>query len=383
MSLIGVMKHQRFSPLAALLCIFSSSHVSADPTLDRAPKLARPAPRYEVVDLGLLGRTSWASQINNAGVSVGAVTTNWGQQIGFTYSAAGGLVPDFGFNSQLTSQALGLNSGGDIVGSAMPNGATPMHAFFRKAGSSSVIDMHPAPFAFSAGKAVNKSQIVVGAATTAGYYPQAFVWDNARGTRMLPFYDNSADPVSYANDISEDNLIVGRSAIYCSNLQNSTGMPVTWSADRDGNYIVKALPMPTGSACGENAFGYGEALAIGANKEIVGYILNPGEGNRSAIWKTNSAGVTSVTTGELGTIYYDVNLSGQKVGFFRNSGHIEGGLYSGGGWSSALQLLGNIPNWDITSFNFYSINDNGDIVGDAMRTLGGVREAHAILLKKL
>ncbi len=158
----------------------------------------------KMTDLGSLGGdSSSALHINDAGDIVGASSTiSGGYYHGFLHR--NGTMMDIGTLGRVT-YARGINSAGTIVGESQLNAPYyPTHAFAYKAGA--ITDLGTLGGLYSSATAINSAGVIVGHAETPGS-TRAFRYDNGVMKDLGSF---SSGP-SYACAINDAGTIVGYS----------------------------------------------------------------------------------------------------------------------------------------------------------------------------
>ena len=115
---------------------------------------------YQVTDLGTLGGpTSEAFGINSSGQVVGSADIGSGATHAFLYS--GGMMTDLGTLGGANSAAFGINDSGQIVGRAGDSAKTAdFHAFLYSNGS--MTDSGPTGYEYSFASSINNSGHAVG-----------------------------------------------------------------------------------------------------------------------------------------------------------------------------------------------------------------------------
>ena len=258
-------------------------------------------------DLGI--PNSYASDVNDDGVVVGAMTTN-GVQHAFRW--ANGVTTDLGTLSGFDSSAAsGVNASGQVVGSC--NG-TVMRPFLWDDGT--MTNLGTLGGSISVANAINDDGTVVGwswIATEAT--PHAFVWDATNGMQSLGDLDGTDSSV--ASDVNEAGDIVGYAYLY----HTSYGYPGIPTATLWRNGIPMALDNPGGYT----------STAVAVNDatddhgvQVVGAVYHWNLGLWVPyLWEVDSSGqVTSLPlpdsldsafTGTLGSVA-DINDAGHIAG---------------------------------------------------------------------
>lgn len=238
------------------------------------------------------------------------------------------------------SQALAINDHDVVVGWVEQDRNGPqVAAVWQADGGVQTIGTLPG-IATSFATAVNQAGQVVG---YAGSYdaPQAFLWDAGSGMRALGAFD-AAQPVSMANGISDDGVVVGTSVTAAGATH-----AFTWTA---AGGFVDPFPTKPGAV----------AYAIGTHDEWVGGVAGK---NSEAGVRVNAGGKRT----DLGLLAADVpyaygkalNTAGQVVG----SSGSESGTNHAFVWDKlhGMQDLGVLPGG--TFSNALAVNDAGQVVG--------------------
>ncbi|HTQ08645.1 MAG TPA: hypothetical protein VMI31_01100 [Fimbriimonadaceae bacterium] len=315
--------------------------------------VAANAQTYRLLDLGTLGgSTSNALGINSHGVVVGSSTTAGGLTHGFVFS--GGSMQDIGTLGGTASTARGINDSGVIVGDA-DTGDNHDHAFIYD--GATMQDIGTLAGVTSEAFAINNSGGVVGTSSTSTVNVfHAISYSNGVLSDLgtLPGGD-----FSYANSVNDSGIVVGNSN---NSVQTEKGFIYQNGAMSDIGTL------PNTNMC--------NALQINASGQVAGFSYTASLGEDAWI---KSGGVFT-DLGSLGgdkTWAYGLNDLGQVVGgSYVNSTDYHGYLYSGGtihDLNSMLDASG--AGWTVLSCR--GINDGGQIAASATFAGG---QMHAVLL---
>jgi len=190
----------------------------------------------------------------------------------------------------------------------------------------------------------NHGQIVGNSAPLSNSYRKAVVWNSEAGTTYLGISSQAVD----INDVGQ---VAGRIG---SDVVIWTGGTATVLGDLDGGFSV--------------------AEAINNSGQAVGWSLAAG-GYRAVLWKNTAA----IDLGTLGgfSYAYGINNIGQIVGsFYAVDGMSHAFLWEDGALIDLNTLLENniiAEGWLLTSAQ--DINDNGEIVGNALNRITGQSSA--------
>jgi probable HAF family extracellular repeat protein len=158
------------------------------------------------MDLGTLGGLfSWAYGINDRGQVAGYADTGNEELHAFLYS--GGTMYDLGTPGS-TSQALALNSNGQVVGWFTTNNTT--HAFLYK--GEAMIDLGTLGGAYSEAFGINSNDQVVGYSYATGYaLPHAFLYNDGTMYDLNTLVTNSIGrEFTFARGINDSGEIIAQ-----------------------------------------------------------------------------------------------------------------------------------------------------------------------------
>ena len=286
-----------------------------------------------------------------------------------------------------SSRARGINNAGKIVGSRGAD-LTTEQAFLWNNGTITNLGVLPG-MTFSFASDINDNDVVVGVSGTgtieSPILTRAFKWTAGGGMQALSTLGGAVASARAINDAGD---IVGSATVSGTSL----GHAVVWR-----NGVITDL-----QATSYTDF-IGSAFAINTLGEVVGYVygqsgfrstpvlpltLIPGSG---LLFGINSAGcVAGWTSGPLGQGYRTCGVTSRNVGSCGGAGSRSWAINSAG------DVVGDAPNsggvqwvaflWmetgGITCFatpqgsngaSAYAVNDNGWVVGDVGRPVGGTR----------
>ena len=132
---------------------------------------------YHLTDLGTLGGTTYARDINNAGQVVGGSYTSAADTYTHAFLYSNGTMTDLGTLGGLDSVATGINDAGQVVGEAFTAGNAAQHAFLYNNGT--MTDLGTLGGTYSIALGLNSAGQAVGLSKTAGDAAEhAFVYQN-------------------------------------------------------------------------------------------------------------------------------------------------------------------------------------------------------------
>jgi probable HAF family extracellular repeat protein len=236
----------------------------------------------------------------------------------------------------------GINSGGQVVGSAMGQRFDPPQpAAFEYTGGT------PTELPFGVATAINNSGVITG--STGGLsvsVPDGYVYSGGVATVLTPL---SGFVSAWPNAINSSGQVVG----YVRDSGATTFQAFLYSGG-----VMSGLGTLTG---GTNSW----ATGINTSGQIVGYATNA-SGRSEAFLYTNGIMVGLGTlTGYSDSFATAINDQGQIAGYVADlAGNTQAFLYSGG----TMRGLGSLPGY--AESRAAAINGKGDIVGYAAPTLG-------------
>ena len=302
------------------------------------------APRYSVVALPAL---SVPGGINNSGQVVGDIGAATGREA-FVWS--NGSLVRFGAMGGDFASGRAINNAGVAVGYAGV-GENQVRAFSYSAGVTSVLDVFGAPVTFATG--VNDGGHIVGQ-----YYSEP------TGTRAFVYADGTA------TDLGD--LGGGFAA---ANAINSAGHVVGFSALDDAPFHAHAFLYADGVMRDLGAFpdaSLSEATAINDADQVTGHGWV--QGSFHAFLYEDGALQDLGTLGGRESFAYDINASGQIVGYSDLEGDFETAAYL---WEDGVMmdlnsLIDPADGW--TLYQASGINDRGQIAALGCRgdICGGV-----------
>ncbi len=258
-------------------------------------------------------------------------------------------VTDLGTLGGSTSQALGINDLGQVVGESLMPDNVAVHAFlWSKQGGAT--DIGALGGNFSAAQAINNQGQVVGYSAIAGgreFVEHAFLWTAGEGIEdlgTLPGYDSSI-----ALGISDLGQVVG---VSYSSTNTSNQRAFLWTH--------------TG---GMQGFVNGSLFASGINN--AGQVVGIGVNLDAALWTKRGTTTDLGTLGGSFSVAAGLNTFSQVVGFSPTTGNTDTHAFL---WTKAggIKDLGTLGG-DFSSA--HGINALGQIVGDSDATTGGFLHA--------
>ena len=296
------------------------------------------------VDLGTLGgSTSFARDINDAGVVVG-----WSYREGdavtraFRWTATSGM-HGLGTLGGDDSDAKAVNEAGQVVGWSQVAGGAE-HAFIWEAGIG-MRDLGTLGGPNSRAVAINDHGVVVGVSDPASGYARGFVWDAVNGMRDLGFPDGYGP-----TDINNDGQISG-----------SGTAAFVW----DAVHGLRELTAATATSMGTHA--------INAGGAVVGWADFNGGADIAALWSATGVARSLGTlpamppwTAGASSGAWDINDTGTVVGWALVDGDDVSRAFV---WDATrgMRDLGTIGGDDATA---YGINTAGQIAGESLTAAG-------------
>jgi probable HAF family extracellular repeat protein len=316
------------------------------------PLLAAADPRYAVT--AIAGAGSWASDINNLGQVVGAMST------GDTYHAfvyGSGVLTDIGTLGGRDSGANAINDLGQVVGNSSTDASGGSSGFLYSGGSMSALTGG----AYMQAYGINNSGTIVGSmfvTTPDDSYRHAYTLSGGTLTDLgtLPYGDGSV-----AIAINNQGMVVGAAASMVN------GAP---------NYPEDPFVFQNGAMTGLGNLGgpWGAAVSVNELGQVAGYLGvdslpgDPGELYPTAafLYANGQMQVLGGTSPQWSSRASDVNNLGQIVGSFRPvPGADHAFLYENGVWIDLNTLIDPASGWTITGAA--AINDLQQIAAQACR----------------
>jgi probable HAF family extracellular repeat protein len=350
------MHKNRFPLSRQLISLFSFAFIATS---------INAAPAYNVQLLSGNGET-WGYAINNLGVVAGF---DYGRQSGINRASTWtqGVQSKFSVNAWPSSDAMGINDIGQIVGNVFSNSINPTPSAVRWNSDSTVVALASlSGFDYSRGNGINDRGEVVGQ-SGASNGARAVRWDIAGAVHVLETLGGIA---SEANGINMSGQIVGTSL----NVDNSINYAVRWDAD-----IVSILPYIGGFS--------GNAYGINEMGQVAGYSYTANNATTHAVrWEADRSVVDLGTlTGDERSYAYGISELGNVVGSSYKSisspGHAV--LWDEFGFATDLNtFLGDdalLSGWILESA--FGINDQGWITGYASNRSLGITSAFLLSLE--
>jgi probable HAF family extracellular repeat protein len=308
---------------------------------------------YQVTDLGTLGGTySLAFGINSSGQVVGSATIA-GDAVQYAFIYSNGQMTSLGALGGNYGIATAINNIGQVVGLAGPVAGGQYQAVLYSQGQMSAI-AGPNAEAFG----INDTGAIVGDFQNSPSTTHAFLYQNGTFTDLDP----SGVGSSRASGINNAGQIVGYYSV--GGFRTSAYSVINYSTDSIGSLG-----------------GGTSAEAINALGQVVGTSQLP-HGQGPDAFRTAPNGVINPFTDDLGTLNggstnaIAINNSGEVVGSSSDrDGHQTAFVFTGGQIYdlSTLMMAGS----DFTHLQFaLGINDSGQIVGEGFTSSG---EYHAFL----
>ena len=347
------------SVLAVILAGFASRSADATATA-----------YYDVTDLGTLGGTSIARDVNEAGQVVGQSQNAAGQLRAFLWE--NDRMTDLGTLGGSTSAARGIDDSGRVVGFSR-NASNQQRAFVTERDADGRLKLVPLGtvnnFPSSEAWSISDSGHVAGRSFGSGQ-GRAFVW---REGRMKDVGALLGTPYSEAWAVSDSGKVVGESG----------------GADQQAQAFIyddaTSEITDIGALLDRSEYPFSEAMNVNASGNVVGWsyrttINDPpsvpaGPEGEAFLYEKGSDGAESVTPlpplgGDLYSRARDIDESGRVVGWSRGVTGNEAGQFSAVLWENGKprDLNSLIPadsGWKLT--DAYAINERGQIAGSGFK----------------
>jgi probable HAF family extracellular repeat protein len=321
------------------------------------------AATYNVIDLGTLGGTSsQALGINNAGQIVGYAITSSNQQHAAYWANSSSPAIDLGTLGGTFGEAIAINPSGEMIGDATTSGDAHDDPAVWTNSSSGAINLGGLGGTNGGAQGINTSGQIVGYAYTTNNLQHAAFWNNRSGPAIDLGTLGGSSSVAFGINVSGQ--IVG-DANTTSNNSHAAYWPNSSSE-----------PVDLGTLGGTLS----DAYAVNNLGQIVGDAYTAGDAAYHAtLWTNSSSGL--IDLGTLGGAYgqaLGINAASQIVGTASTSNGTFHAAFWTVGTNSALDLNSLIPmnsGWVLQQAN--AINDSGEIVG--FGTIGGQTHAFALV----
>jgi probable HAF family extracellular repeat protein len=334
--------------LTLVLVGFLLAPLTPRPTLAGTAASAAP---MSITDLG----DGYAYGINDAGQVVGQSNED-----AFLWSSSGGMI-DLGKLGGSSSQANGINSGGQIVGTTGTRSGVG-RAFLWNA-STGMQDLGSLAGSNSYGYGINDAGQVVGWTIAAiSGDTHAFLWDASSGMTDL---GTLGGPGSIAFGLNTSGQVAGSAEtpnVFNPNIGLHTHHAFLWN-----NGVMTDLgTLPGATSPNDFSIAYG----INSSGHVVGE-SDTGVDHHAFLWSNSVMTDLGIVHGGPDSVAHGINISDQVVGTSGRSAFL---------WSPSagmIDLNTLIPSgsgWNLTDAS--AINDNGQIVG--VGTING--QTHAYLL---
>lgn len=336
---------------------------------------------YDVTDLGTLGGTSIARDVNEAGQVVGQSQNAARQLRAFLWE--NGRMTDLGTLGGSTSAARGINGSGQVVGFSR-NASNQQRAFVTERDADGKLKLVPLGtinnFPSSEAWSISDSGHVVGRSFGSGQ-GRAFVW---REGLMKDVGVLLGDPYSEAWAVSNSGKIVGESG-------GANQQARAFLYDDATNEITDL-----GAPLDRSKYPYSEATGVNDSGQVVGWSYRtatneppsvpPGPEGQAFLYEKDADGAGSVTpllplNGDLYSRARDIDESGRAVGWSRGTSGNEAEQFSAVLWENGHprdlnELIPDTSDWKLT--DVYALNERGQIVGTGFK--GGQLQLRAFLL---
>lgn len=244
---------------------------------------------------------------------------------------------DLGTLGGSTSNAAGINSAGQVVGSSTTTGDLTTHAFLYSQGT--MIDLGTLGGTSSQASGINNSAQVVGSAALASGATHATLWNGTTPTDLGTQGTNSSSASAINNGGTSVGSVGSNAALFINGL------------------VVLLPPVPS------TYVGTSAAYAINDSGQIAGYNLNPGEVDSAVTWVNQVAYALSPAEGFSTIAAYGINNSGTIVGTGNNVATAQAFQWNTG---ASLQVTPQIISGPISAG--YGINASGLVVGSSPQT---------------
>jgi probable HAF family extracellular repeat protein len=297
--------------------------------------------QYAITDLGTLGGpTAIPHGINAAGQVVGEADTSAGVRHAFLWQ--NGTMTDLNAPGE-PSQALGINTSGQVVGTAgpPPQGGPAVGFLWTSAGGIQTLSpLTNAPYTI--GAAINTMGQIAGTSALPGPFTHAVFWSSSAA---LPLDINGAGLSSQGYGINDSGQVVGYSENW-----GQPGKAFLWTS-AGGLQDLGTLPWGNYSA----ALGINDLGQVVGNAGIQGGILH------AFLW-TSAGGMQDLQTlGGDSSTADAVNSSQQVVGWANTAtGAMDAFRWQNGNIVDLNTLISD-PSWTLVEAT--AINDSGQIAG--------------------
>jgi probable HAF family extracellular repeat protein len=211
---------------------------------------------------------AYYSNINGAVVGYSRIQATPLVGRGFVWTASTGMkeLPNFGGDN---TYAVGINTGGTIVGAGNYFSGGPAHAFIRRPGEDELTDLSTLGGDWSAARAINDNGQVVGTSQNAQGQTRAFIWTSDQGMVDLGTLAPRLSSLGIA--INGRGEVVGYS--YGGDPPGGNSRAFLWTKKRGMINLGATLP-----------YGSSQAFSINNAGVVVGYM--DGDGIGPVIWIT-------------------------------------------------------------------------------------------------
>jgi probable HAF family extracellular repeat protein len=230
---------------------------------------------WQITDLNTLGGpTAYANKISDNGRIVGMSSRSSGPRHGFLlYNSVFTDLGALAYPANLgTSEALGVNDAGQVVGYAYAPLWGPDHAFYYN-GTAAVDITPPGQFSFARGEAINATGMAAGITILPGGGSTGFeaaTWTQAGGWHEIGVLTGLSESEAYGINNAGD--VVGRSFDLATNVYR--GFYFHQGQMRDLNDLVQSTP-PIVEALAINTSGWMAANATDDFVAVQAFIVRP------------------------------------------------------------------------------------------------------------